>query len=89
VKIDSLWTALSCWCLSHQVAPSLVSARSELAEWILSGNSEGETDRLWPRGWKHEFAGGFLAPFLSGDLAVSMEWKEDRLQRSPDHRTQS
>ena len=89
VKIDSLWTALSCWCLSNQVAPSLVTARSELAEWILSDNSEGEADGLWPQGWKHEFAGGFLAPFLSGDLAVSMEWKEDRLQRSPDHRTQS
>ena len=87
VKIDSIWTALSCWCLSQQIAPSLVSTRSELAEWILSDACRDGADRLWSRGWKKEFAGEFLERFLSGELAVTMEWKEDRLQRSPDDRT--
>ena len=84
MRIDTLWTVLSCWCLARQIAPSLVSTRSEIAEWILSGACENGVEHLWPSGWRREFAGGFLAPFLSGDLALSMEWKEDRLHHVPD-----
>ena len=83
IRIDSIWTALSCWCLAQQIAPSLVSTRSELAEWILSGASEQGSRSLWTPGWRLDFAGGFLDPFLNGDVELSMEWKEDRLRPVP------
>ncbi len=86
IRIDSIWTALSCWCLAEQIAPSLVTSRSELAEWILSGASDDGSRSLWSDGWRLEHAGGFLDPFLKGDLELSMEWKEERLRPASDHR---
>lgn len=84
VRIDSLWTALSCWCLSNEIAPALVTSRSEIAEWVLSGAVDEGVAGLWPQAWKQESAGSFLSRFLSGDIELSMEWKENRLQQSAD-----
>lgn len=82
VRIDALWAVLNCWCIANQVSPSLVSTRAEIAQWVLGNADALDPGVLWPGGWRKDFAGDFLARFLSGELALPMLWKEDRLQQA-------
>jgi len=84
IQIDSICSALACWCMANEIAPPLVNTRNDIADWVQGGGLEHPEDGPWPDGWRRRLAGDFLHRFLTGACTLPMQWKDDRLRLGDD-----
>ena len=84
MRIDSLWSLVSIYCLSRSIDPSLVTKRRNIALFYfasLNGRSEGDA-RLRSNltsGWRRELIGDLLQDLLDGKVTVELQWVDGML----------
>jgi ribonuclease D len=84
-RIDAMWLALQARCLADDLAPNLLSSRSEFTEWCAAciardrrlqrGENVPEAPAPFPGGdWRMQAAGQWLQDFVSGRQELRLRW---------------
>jgi len=81
IAVDSLWAAVTGYCLGMSVDPALASSRQEIAACYraASAGRRPAQGRL-TRGWRKELLGRFLDEFMTGKIHVRLDWAKGVLR---------
>lgn len=89
LRIDSLWSAVSAYCLGRLVDPAIVTSRRELAHFYLDTDRPDRFDQPWFTGWREAFLGCALRDLLAGRGRIALEWRDARLHARCEPRADS
>jgi ribonuclease D len=84
-RIDAMWLALQARCLADDIAPNLLSSRSEFTDWCAAciardrrarrGEAGGEAPAPFPAtDWRMQAAGTWLQGFVEGREELRLRW---------------
>lgn len=79
--IDSLFSAVQCYCQGRGVDPSLLANRREVARAFRAGGVKGTR---MADGWRAELLGDWVDAFLAGDRQLQLQWSHGRLSSEVD-----
>lgn len=81
VAIDSLWAAVTAFCLGRSIDPILVATRQEIATCYRAAVADGPpVEGRLAGGWRKALLGPFLADFVAGKTHVRLDWIDDTLR---------
>lgn len=81
IAIDSLWAAVTGYCLGMSVDPALASSRQEIATcYRAAADGRRPAQGRLTRGWRKELLGRFLDDFMTGKTHVRLDWAEGMLR---------
>ena len=87
-RIDAMWLALQARCLADDLAPNLLSSRSEFTDWCAAriarerrarrGESVSEPPAPFAAGdWRMQAAGQWLQGFIEGREELRLRWDSE------------
>ncbi|MBI1368746.1 MAG: hypothetical protein GC162_08860 [Planctomycetes bacterium] len=79
-RIDALWIAVQSFCMARGIDPTLVTNRQELADAFRALTAGGEPNGKLKHGWRRIIVESFIAPFLRGERALDLHWRDAALR---------
>lgn len=79
-QVDCLWSALQSHCLAQGVYPALVTARPDVAEYVVARLDGLEPTGKFTTGWRRQLVGEFLDGMLAESAKLNLRWVDGVLR---------